>query len=223
MASTDSYVALITSEHDDKPNFVAVIRALTQGPADIAALCASFPTLYNLDVAVGTQLDAVGLWIGLSRTLSTPLPGVYFSWDETDLVGWESGTWQSPYDSNTGLITLPDDSYRSLLRAKIAANNWDGTIPGAVAVYLSIFNGDESVIIQDNQDMSYILGFVGVPLNAVDQALLLNGYVPLKPAGVRIAAIALPPAPGPLFAWDVQSTTLNGWELGQWPIEIQPS
>ena len=222
MAITDQYVALITSEHADKPDFVAVIRALTEGLAQVNELSAVLPQYFNLDVAVGVQLDAVGLWIGLSRTLSIPLPGVYFSWDTTELVGWESGSWQSIYDSSAGLITLPDDSYRSLLRAKIAANNWDGTIPGAQAVYLAIFNGDVQVIIQDNQDMSYILGFVGAPLNAIDQALLSHGYLPLKPAGVRIAAIALPVAPGPLFAWDAVSTTLNGWEVGQWALEIQP-
>lgn len=217
------YTELITSEHADKPNFVAVVDALTQGLLDIESLSALIPGLYNLDTAVGTQLDAIGLWVGLSRTLSTPLPSVYFSWDATDLLGWESGSWKGEFDSNTGLITLPDDSYRNLMRAKIAANNWDGTIPGAQAVYLAAFNGDVQVIIQDNQDMSYILGFVGVPLNAIDQALLANGYIPLKPAGVRIAAIALPVAPGPLFAYDTLSTTLNGWDVGQWALEFQPA
>ncbi len=222
MAATDGYVALITSEHQDKPNFVATVRALTAGFADIGALCNTYPQIYSLDLAVGEQLDVVGVWIGLSRTLSIPLTGVYFSWDDTALLGWESGSWQSTTDSPTGLITLPDDAYRSLLRAKIAANNWDGTIPGAIAVYLAIFGGAETVIIQDNQDMTYNLGFVGNPLSAINQALLLSGYIPLKPSGVRIVSIDVPVAVGPLFAWDAVSTVLDGWGVGQWAIEITP-
>ena len=223
MANTDKYVALITSEHANQPNFVASIRALCQGFADTGDLSMAIPQLFNLDLAVGSQLDAVGLWVGLSRILPEPLPGVYFSWDSTVLLGWDSGSWKSIYDSTTGLTTVPDDSYRNLLKAKIAANNWDGTIPGAQAVYLAIFNGGVQVIIQDNQDMSYVLGFVGAPPTAVEQALLANGYIPLKPAGVRVVAIALPLAPGPLFAWDAVSTTLNGWQVGQWTLEIHPT
>lgn len=222
MVDSTKYVGLITSEHAGKPKFVAVIEALSAGFVDSQNLDNQMPSLFSLDSAVGAQLDAVGVWIGFSRTLSIPLTGVYFSWDDTDLLGWDSGSWQSVTDSPSGLITLPDDAYRRLLRSKIAANHWDSTIPGAIEVFLTTYNGAQSIILQDLQDMSFILGFVGVPLSAVDQALLTHGYISLKPAGVHIAAIALPVAPGPLFAWDVLSTTLNGWDAGQWALEIQP-
>lgn len=222
MVDSTKYTGLITSEHADKPKFKAVIETLTAGFVDTQNLDNSMPALFSIDTAVGSQLDAVGIWIGFSRTLSVPLTGVYFSWDDTALLGWDSGSWQSVTDSPTGLITLPDDSYRRLLWSKIAANHWDSTIPGAIQVFLSVFNGAQLIILQDLQDMSFILGFVGAPLTAADQALLTHGYITLKPAGVHIAAIALPVAPGPLFAWDVLSTTLNGWEAGQWALEIQP-
>lgn len=221
-ADVTPYTGLITSEHADKPNFVAAITALVQGFADGVAVCNSIPSAYNLDEAVGAQLDAIGQWVGLSRTLTTVLTGVYFSWDATATLGWDSGSWQAPGDSSTGLITLPDDSYRQLIRSKIAANNWDGTIPGALTVYQTIFAGAQQVIIQDNQDMTYTLGFVGNALSAIDLALLQNGYIPLKPAGVQIASIAVPSGPGPLFAWDVMSTSLSGWDSGQWAIDIHP-
>lgn len=220
MAATDGYISLVTSEHADKPNFIATIRTLTAGFADVTIFCNSVPNDYDLDLALGSQLDAVGKWIGLSRTLTTPLTGVYFTWDSTALLGWDSGSWQGPFDSSSGLITLPDDAYRNLLRAKIAANNWNGTIPDAIAIYQIIFNGTETVVIQDNQDMSMTLGFIGAPLTAIDQALLLNGYIPLKPAGVHITSVAVPIAAGPMFAWDVETPLLDGWELGQWALEI---
>ena len=221
MADSTDYTGLNTSEHDDRPNFVSVVSAITAGGVDTRNLCNRFPIIFDLDQAVGEQLDTIGVWVGLSRNLSIPLTDVYFSWDSTTLLGWESGSWKGPYDSTSGLIALPDDAYRQLIRAKIAANNWDGTIPGALAVYRSIFGGTQTVIIQDNQDMSMSLGFAGIAFTAIQLSLLVNGYIPLKPAGVRIDIIAVAPALGPLFAWDSVSSVLAGWETGQWPLNIQ--
>lgn len=223
-SSTDDYVALITPEHADKPIFVAVIRALTQGFVDNINLMSSFKDLYDLDQAVGEQLDAVGLWVGISRRLTVPLTNVYFSWDSTALLGWDSGSWQGAFDPSTGIVSLPDDAYRTLIRAKIAANNWDSTLIGAENIWSQVFAGSNSqIFIQDKQDMSMIVGFTGDPLDAVQQALLTSGVFPLKPAGVRINFYAIPANTGPMFAWDVDTTNLKGWDTGSWAQEITPT
>jgi hypothetical protein len=223
MSSTDIYVDLITNEHNDKPNFVATIRALTSGAVDNINLDLSLPAKFDLDQAVGVQLDDVGRWVGVTRRLSVPITGVYFTWDDTVTTGWDSGIWQGDFDPTTGLVSLPDDVYRILLRGKIAANNWDGTIPGAVAVWSIVFNGGQTIVIQDNQDMSMIVGFVGPPLSAVERALLTGGYLPLKPAAVRIAYFAIPVNDGPIFAWDADTDVLAGWDEGSWALEILPT
>lgn len=221
MASTDDYVALITSEHNDKPLFVAVIRALTQPFVDRINLLATFPDLYSLDDAVGVQLDAVGIWVGISRNLTLPLTNVYFSWDSTVTLGWDSGSWMGPFDPSTGVVSLPDDEYRRLIRARIAANKWDGTLQDAELIWEQVFaDTGQQVIIQDRQDMSMVVGFTGVPLTAIQQALLTGGYFPLKPQGVRIYYYAIPVNTGPLFAWDTNSSDLQGWDTGSWPQEI---
>lgn len=216
MANTDSYVNLITGEHQDKPNFVATIQAMTAGFADAAAVLANVPTLLDIDSAIGNQLDMIGQWVGVTRYLAGPLTGVYFAWDDTALVGWDSGTWKDTYDPTTGITTLPDDAYRTLLKAKTVANAWDGTIPVAEAIWSAAFGAGQYVVIQDNQDMTMIVGFVGAPLTAVQQALLTGGYIPLKPVGVHVAYYAVPVNTGPLFAWDANSTTLAGWDSGSW-------
>lgn len=223
MASTDDYVSLITSEHDEKPNFVATIRAMTAGFVDVINLDLSLTLKFDLDVAEGVQLDDVGKWVGISRRLRVPLEDVYFEWDGTAALGWESGLWQGPFDPSTGLVSLPDGIYRILLRSKIAANNWDGTIPGAIAVWQIVFNGGQAIIIQDNQDMSMVVGFVGPPLSAIERALLTGGYLPLKPAGVRIAYYAIPVDDGPIFAWDAVSSELDGWDAGSWSLVLLPT
>lgn len=223
MITRDQYITLITSEHFDKPRFVDTVGAGIDPLAQLQNVLFGLPADFDIDTAVGVQLDALGIWIGRSRRIDAPLVGVYFTWDDVASDGWGSGIWKGQFDPDSGLVDLPDDSYRILLKAKIAANSWDGTIPGAYAIWATVFT-DSQLIIQDNQDMSMVVGIAGQPLSIVDQALLTNGYIPLKPEGVRVQYYAIAPAEGSLFAWDVASSTaLAGWETGQWAIELIPA
>lgn len=212
------YSDLITSEHADKPKFVAAVDAVTLPLASTATLASSLPSKFDLDGAIGHQLDAVGLWVGISRFLETPLEGVYFSFD-TELVGFDEGTWLGPYDDVTGLTELPDDSYRVLIRAKIANNQWLGNIPTAYIFLNQVFESNTAVI-QDNGDMTMLLGVVGsVALNAVTTALLYKGYLDVKPVGVRIDGYVTQTVLGsPLFGFDADNATLSGFDEGGWAL-----
>jgi hypothetical protein len=222
--TTDEYLNLITSEHRGKQKFEATVSTSVSPFAKIQDVLKSLPAAFDIDVAVGRQLDAVGAWVGRSRRIDTPLVGVYFEWDGTTSVGWESGVWKGPYDPDSGLVDLPDDSYRTLLKAKIAANNWDGTFPQAYAIWKSAFGTESALLIQDNQDMSMVIGIAWQPMDIIEQALLLNGYIPLKPAGVRVQYYAIAPAAGSLMAWDVTpNDALAGWDAGQWATELIPA
>jgi hypothetical protein len=212
------YLNLITTEHRDKPVFIETLSAIGQPLIDMMALIESMPEAFDIDSAVGVQLDALGVWIGRSRFIAVPITDVYFEWDLAN-VGWEAGTWQGPYDPTTGLNSLPDDAYRTLLKAKIAANRWDGTIPGAYEVFGQVFGSP--VIIQDNQDMSMVIAAPNNTLDAVSIALLTGGYIPLKPAGVRVAYYAT--SDSSIFSWDVSGTDLQGWDAGSWATELTPS
>lgn len=221
------YPALVTSEHK-KPKFLALISAIT-APFDVAmAMMASFPKEFDVDYAVGVQLDQVGLWVGIGRWLTFPLEGVYFSWEEPG-PGWEEGIWKGPFDPGTGLTRLNDDNYRCLIKARIAANHWDGTIPGAYAVWSAAFaDAGSKVLIQDNQDMTMTVGIAGLYPDAVFRALLTGGYIPLKPEGVRVKWYAVTPDGGAIFAWDCDSSELKGWpddagNGGRWTMELVPN
>lgn len=219
-----SYTDLITSEHRGQPKFEAMVDLVSGAFYGVQYALASLPAAFDLDLAVGVQLDAVGEWVGRSRRIDTPLVGVYFEWDGTASVGWESGVWKGPFDPDSGLVDLPDDSYRALLKAKIATNKWDGTVPQAYAIWKSAFGAESILLIQDNQDMSMVIGIAGQPLGIIEQALLLNGYIPLKPEGVRVQYYAVAPAAGALFAWDVTpNDALAGWDAGQWATELIPA
>lgn len=216
----DTYLSLITSLYRGKTDFIAWCTALVQPLVAQQNLLDEIRLAFDLDSAVGVQLDQIGEWVGRSRDLETPLEGVYFTWG-VDGVGWGQGSWLAPYDPETGMVSLPDDAYRTLLRAKIAANAWDGTIPGAYEVWETAFASvGSTVIIQDYQDMSITIGVAGLYPDAITKALLTKGYIPLKPEAVQVRYYVVPPSGGAIFAWNCDSDGLNGWNLASWPEKI---
>ncbi|MBN6728803.1 DUF2612 domain-containing protein [Burkholderia multivorans] len=216
MADLTEYTALITSEHRDKPRFMAVVGALVQPLVDQMNVLQSMPSKFDLDNAVGVQLDDVGLWVGVSRKIRTPLTSIYFSFD-IDGLGFDQGTWKGPFDPDTGLTVLDDDTYRLVIRAKIGANRWDGTLESSAAILNIIFGADTHVFIEDHQDMSMTIGIAGKVPSAVFLALLAGGYIPLKPEGVRVAYTLVTSVDGsPLFGFDVNNQYIAGFDTGVW-------
>jgi hypothetical protein len=140
MADVSKYTGLITSEHADKPKFNAMVSAVAQCFVDQQNALGTFIPSFDLDEAVGDQLDTLGAWVGISRRVRTPLTGVYFSFDMAG-VGFDQGVWQGPFDPSTGITLLDDDTYRLLIRAKIGANHWDGTLASSAAILNLIFQG----------------------------------------------------------------------------------
>ncbi|ESS41292.1 hypothetical protein SY91_02197 [Burkholderia cenocepacia] len=216
MADLTEYTGLITSEHSDKPRFMATVSALVQSLVDQMNLIESMPGKFDLDVAVGDQLDTVGLWVGVSRKIRTPLTGIYFSFDIAGL-GFDQGTWKGPFDPDTGLTVLDDDTYRLVIRAKIGANHWDGTLEQSAAILNSIFDADTHVFIEDHQDMSMTIGIAGKVPPATFLALLSGGYIPLKPEGVRVNYTIVTTVDGsPLFGFDMSNQLVSGFDVGAW-------
>lgn len=216
-----SYSDLITSQHQDKQKFVAMINVITDPSVDLQTVLNSIFESYDIDLAVKGQLDVDGLWVGLSRYIGQEITGVYFSWDDTDETGWNQGVWKGPFDPSTGLISLPDDSYRKLLKAKIAANHWDGTISGMSVIWNGVFEGS-IIIIQDIQNMSYSITIIGQTFSTLDKALLTGGYLPLKPAGIQIDSYFIAFSTNPVFGWDCDYSKgyFGGWDVGEWAVEL---
>lgn len=216
------YLDLVTSGHNKKPKYMQMLAA-TLGPiADIIATISLFPAYFDLDAAVGDQLDIIGVLVGVSREIRTPLTGVFFSWD-TAGVGWEQGSWSEP--GATQLSTLPDDNYRTLIRARIAANSWDGSIPGAYLVWDQAFAGTGyGILIQDLGGCHMILALTGPVPDAITKALFTGGYLSLKPAGVKVDEYLTPAYDdAPYFAWDADGPNIKGWDAGAWGVPNSPT
>lgn len=216
-ASVNTYIALLAAEHVDKPKFVATVTGLVQPMVDLINLLQSIPDKFDLDLAVGVQLDIVGLWVGVTRFVSVAIPNVFFSFD-TENLGFDQGTWFAPGDSTSGLVTLPDDAYRTLLRARIANNQWDGTIPSAYAIFDALFAGTgQNILIQDLGGMHMLLALTGPIPDALTKAMFVSGLLNVKPAGVRIDKYVTPTVPStPFFGFDVQNSSIAGFDTGAW-------
>lgn len=215
MTDTSRYTEKITSEHADKPKYMAMVKATAQCFLDASDAARSLPEEFDLDEAVGAQLDVVGEWVGISRNIATPLTGVYFALD-TDGLGFDEGAWQGPFDPDSGITVLDDDTYRTLIRARIGANRWDGTLEQSKAILDLVFSGDTFVFIEDNQDMTITIGVSGKRPTALQLALLTGGYIPIKPQSVGIDYYIVPSQDGPMFGFDIDNQYVAGFDEGSW-------
>jgi len=217
-----NYLDLITSEYKQKPDFNATVSLFAQVPVQVQALLNSMISIFDLDTPpVGNQLDILGQLVGISRNVAIPISGVYFTWDDQASDGWDFGVWQS-VPPTSQLTTLPDDVYLTLIRAKIAANQWDGTTEGAYKIWAIVFP-QFHILIQDNNNMSYDLAITGGIVDSLTLALIEGGYIPLRPEGVELALIFVSVDTNPAFAWDTENTFLKGWDQGSWLKESNPS
>ncbi|EGD4871887.1 DUF2612 domain-containing protein [Escherichia coli] len=158
-----------------KPKFFAHVDLSTRPLSDVSDAMSRLIPDFDIDTAIGVQLDVVGEWVGRSRRVATPVTGIYFSWD-TERVGWDQGIWQGPYDPNDGFIDLSDEIYRLMLKVKVAINNWDGQNDSLPSILDAALAGSGiRMTIVDNQDMSisiWILGDPSVSLSEIDRLIL---------------------------------------------------
>ena len=195
MADISTYLAVLTSEHNQRPNFVAMVSLFCQANVDQQNLLDQFPMLFDVDLAVGDQLDKIGQWVGVSRNLTAPVLGV---------------------------TTLDDPTYRVLIMLFIAMNSWDGTVPGIYNIWNAILAPTYGpIFIVDNQDMTMTVILLTPPTSVLILAILTNGYFLLRPAGVGITGFFEPSVPGdPIFGFDVENSFISGFDVGAWIIPI---
>jgi hypothetical protein len=180
---------------------------------------ASIMAQYDVDTATGAQLDTVGKLVGASRQLTTPLTGVYFALD-TPGVGFDTGVWLGPYDSVTGLTSLPDEFYRLLIRSRILHNHWDGSKGQFYALAEIIFGpSGYTYFIDDHADLTISIGLLG-PTNPppILTALLNSGALDVKPVTIQIMSRVA--QQGPIFGFDLDTLLFKGFDTGYWAIPL---
>lgn len=205
------FLDLVPSGNNTNPKFMAMVELLLTPLVLLRTRIDQFTQDYDLDQAIGAQLDVIGEWVGFSRFLAIPATNVWFSLD-IDGLGLDEGALMGPFDSSTELVRLPDDIYRRLIRVKIRTNSWDGTLEQMQEIWQQLFDGyDVMTFIQDNQDMTMILGAFG-RVDAVLSSVITNGLIPLKPSTVRINYML--GSDFPVFSLDTDTPLFAGLDAG---------
>lgn len=146
----DYYSDLLILQYAGKPKFSAFIKAIAKQVTPINSatgnlLLSDIQNGFNIDDAVGAQLDLLGKYIGLARTYVDVdiIAGNYFDLIEydqseipdtsrgfTDYLDFETKEGETlDYDKVTsGAARLSDFEYRTLLKLKIVRNNKDATM-----------------------------------------------------------------------------------------------
>ena len=217
----DDYLGKITSEHRGKPRFSATVEANVSPIADAQAFLAGIPEAYDLDTAIGAQLDVVGEWVGISRKIQIPLVSVWFSVGIAGL-GVGEGIWKGPYDPTYGIASLDDDTYRDLIRLKIKVNTWDGLVGSAQAAVDAFYGGVSGSLpfVEDGHDMTMTVCISGNRPATMRFAIFAGRYVQFKPAAVTVRSV-VPSIPGPVFGIGVDNEYIAGVGAGSWAVDAE--
>lgn len=210
------YLNMVPLANSNQPNFTAMIAAVTQAWADNYGMSHNATLqFFDIETAVGAQLDVLGKWVGIQRDLPSAISGVYFAFDGVG-VGFDQGVWLGPGDPGTGIISLPDDYFRLAIKSKILNNAWNGSTPDAYAL-ASVILGPLGyyLFIVDNANLTMDLGVVGTSATPpLLQALFQQGLINVKPIGVHIANYYFQNIDAPMFALDLSNGIFAGLDVG---------
>jgi len=151
-----SYENLVTSRNSMKEKYMEFVRLILNLPLSLSAVTDSILFAFDLDNAVGVNLDTIGELVGAKRLL--------------------------PFVPTTGTREMSDDEYRMMIKLKIARNVWDGRNEPILGIYREIFP-ELNMAYTDNQDMTITLTASGVFEEREAEILAASGYI-LVPAGV---------------------------------------
>lgn len=183
---TGYYTGLLTSQYRNSLKLNALLYVLLRKFDDVSQALVKMDTALDLDGAVGAQLDMLGATVGANR-----------------IVGFQPTGGVSPI--------LDDTTYRLYIKAKIAQNQWDGTLPSLYPIWAALFP-EGSIIIIDNQNMTADITLKGA-FTSIIKDLITNGYIVPRPEGVLYTYLF---GVLPFFGFGESPGFIEGFGLGHW-------
>jgi hypothetical protein len=218
MSKSNEYTQLIAGYHAKKERFQEWIYALTEPLRIAQERLVEMQTIdFDLDAAVGSQLDAVGQRIGLGRNLPVPITDAFFALDDVDGIGLDFGIWFTKLDSLTSVVVMSDGIYRMALKAKVRLNHFDGTRAEIVDVISDLFDAFDArgslVRVSDGQDMTFTIAMDEGSMNPVLLGLIRTRVLDAIAAGVGPNFVDTAQV---RFGFDLNSIAVKGFDLGYW-------
>ena len=178
------YSNLITRQFASSAPFLGMVEARAQVFIDIAACLQSFDAAFDIANAVGVQLDAIGAAHNVTRTL--------------------------PFQPRNGVSpVLGDDDFRILVRAKIAADTYNGSNDSLQPLWQTLYPGATIVVI-DNHDMSATVLFLGA-FSSLQEDIINAGLIVPQSQGVQFSYTF---ASLPILGFDENDGIVAGFDQG---------
>lgn len=211
MPLIDETVNLLIKQYWEKPKAKAEIELQASTWETTRVFLESLDPAFDLDNAIGAQLDVLGRIVGISRSVPDVIPKVYFGFSINPInEGFASkfnqnrigGPFYSKFSSAFTDLQLGDSDYRFFIRVKAALNRAAGYVSSdqyisIQDVVLSAFDGRAYVV--DNLNMTLTL-YVS-PVVSLDRLRLIRALNLLpKPQGVRYKVI-IQAEPGETFGF----------------------
>lgn len=156
------YLNLVTSQYATKPKFMAWLKVLLTPFVDAIKLNNDIKTAFNLNTAIGAQLDLLGKILVQDRQVNF-----------------------QPTDGSSPVLN--DYYYRMILKAKVVKNQWKGTITNFYSFWNVLFKGQPlQIYLIDNQQMDPVAVIWSSSVTQMVQDLLANNYIIPKPAGLGL-------------------------------------
>lgn len=174
----------VYAQYRDKPKAVAWYAIARRLGGSIEAAAEAVRKSYDIDMAVGEQLNVIGRIVVAPRSFVGTIPMNPGIFDLTD--GSEFGDDDAMFSAPTidQDEQLADDLYRLVIKAKIVKNNGSATIENILDGMNFLLPQAEVLRVTDGEDMSFSIEFYGQITNLERLALLNAGLVP-KPQAVR--------------------------------------
>lgn len=182
------YTKLVIPQHRIQPKFMAWLNAALEPLLSAQKLLTSLWNQFDLDRAVGVQLDRVGTVLGVSRRL--------------------------PFQPSGNVSPVMEDAnYRLILRAAVAKQHFNGTIPNLYSLLQTVLGNSGLYFVPiDNQDMSVMIIVFGEVSSLVKDELERGMIIP-RPEGVSMTVNV---TSDKIFAWGLENEVFGGWGESIW-------
>lgn len=193
----DYYASLLIIQYHNKPKAKAMVELFVREML-AAGIIFDVRDGYDVETAVGTQLDIIGKYVGIDRYYTgQTLEGFFsfISYDEvtTPPAGRIGFSVYGDFETKEGKtlkysdilsenLILGDDDYRILIKLKILQNNSDHSHQSIDEAIYAFFGND---VIADSEGGMVMYYFVPVNMSAITKVAFQKNALP-KPMGVRL-------------------------------------
>ena len=185
------YIARLIYQYSQQPN-AQMLTALMVKQALADDLTTILNTAFDIDTAVGPQLDIIGEYVGVKRNINPSATGTYWGFENYsntgNTIGFRNyagnsnttGVWETYGTASQPATNLSDTQYRLVIKLQIILNSNDGTLASIMQYLNNLLPGYATVVDNQNMTLTYT-----VNQNSVISATLLSQFLP-KPMGVGI-------------------------------------